>query len=163
MAFDRQEPTPDNNYQTTNAKIILDSYKYLLNHDLLAATDDDPTTAAQNLYQAPFVVVAHDTAPDPIFFYANLTAQHLFAMNWHDFVRLPSRYSAEPINQEERRDLLERVTNHGYIDDYSGVRISSDGRRFHIEQATVWNLSNKTGAPVGQAATFSIWNPLTGT
>jgi hypothetical protein len=53
--------------------------------------------------------------------------------------------------------LLEAVTRHGFIDDYRGVRVSQSGRRFLIENATVWNLLDEAGAPYGQAATFSVW------
>jgi hypothetical protein len=53
--------------------------------------------------------------------------------------------------------LLATVNQHGFIDDYRGVRISKSGRRFMIEQATVWNLLDENGAPYGQAASFSQW------
>lgn len=42
----------------------------------------------------------------------------------------------------------------GYIDDYAGVRITADGRRFAIAGATVWNLIDGDGTLHGQAACF---------
>ena len=72
----------------------------------------------------------------------------------------PSRYTAEPIHRDERTDLLARTTRDGYVDDYRGIRISSTGRRFQIDQATVWNLIDQQAAYAGQAATFSDWRPL---
>jgi hypothetical protein len=71
--------------------------------------------------------------------------------------RTPSRLTAEAPNREERARLLEVVTKRGFIDDYSGVRISKSGRRFKISRATVWNLVSENGEPHGQAATFSDW------
>jgi len=56
--------------------------------------------------------------------------------------------------------LLAQVTEHGFIDDYSGIRISKSGRRFRIGRATVWNLVTERGEPCGQAATFDRWNYL---
>jgi hypothetical protein len=53
--------------------------------------------------------------------------------------------------------LLAEVAAHGFIDNYSGIRISKMGRRFRIEQATVWNLVNESGEAQGQAATFRQW------
>jgi hypothetical protein len=53
--------------------------------------------------------------------------------------------------------LLEQVATRGYIDDYSGVRISKSGRRFRILRATVWNVHDRLGRPLGQAATFTDW------
>jgi hypothetical protein len=64
------------------------------------------------------------------------------------------------MHRDERARLLDRVSQQGYIDDYRGVRISKTGRRFMIEQATVWNLLDENGAPYGQAATFSQWRYL---
>ncbi|HTU26422.1 MAG TPA: MEKHLA domain-containing protein, partial [Pirellulales bacterium] len=53
-----------------------------------------------------------------------------------------------------------RTASQGFVDDYQGIRISSTGRRFRIEQAVVWNVLDVTGAKVGQAATFSRWRDL---
>ncbi|MEI7612916.1 MAG: MEKHLA domain-containing protein, partial [Betaproteobacteria bacterium] len=90
----------------------------------------------------------------------NRMALEVFAMDFASFTRLPSRYSAEPVNREERARLLERVTRDGFIDDYSGVRISAKGQRFRIAQAVVWNLLDQEGEIYGQAATFDQWVAL---
>ena len=120
----------------------------------------DASTAARQLYYAPFALLSHGTEKDPIINYANKTAQELFEMKWHKLVQLPSRLSAETVVQEERDALLRRVNENGYIDDYSGVRISSSGKRFLINYATVWNLQNSDGRYCGQAAMFSNWENL---
>jgi hypothetical protein len=73
---------------------------------------------------------------------------------------MPSRLTAEAPNREERARLLAQATRHGFIDDYSGIRISTRGRRFRIAQATVWNLLTPAGEPGGQAAMFSQWEFL---
>jgi hypothetical protein len=75
-------------------------------------------------------------------------------------VKLPSRETAEPGEQAERERLLQTVTKQGYIDNYRGIRITKSGRRFLIEQATVWNLLDENGGHYGQAATFSQWRFL---
>lgn len=116
---------------------------------------DDPTP--ERLWQAGSVIVAHGRQADPIFFYGNRRALEVFAMDFSAFCRLPSRYSAETPAREERQRLLERVSRDGFIDDYSGVRISATGRRFRIEQAVVWNLLDGQGVVHGQAATFDRW------
>lgn len=79
-------------------------------------------------------------------------------MTPEQFARLPSRLSAEPLHRDERARLLDRVTRDGYIDDYSGIRISATGRRFRIEQAV--DLIDADGAIHGQAATFDRWTML---
>jgi hypothetical protein len=112
------------------------------------------------LYKAPMVVLAHDTATDPVFFYGNRAAQRLFEMTWEELVRLPSRYSAEQVAREERQRLLDLVTRQGFIDNYSGVRIAKSGKRFLIEHATVWNLLGQEGQVLGHAAAFDRWVPV---
>jgi len=72
----------------------------------------------------------------------------------------PSRLTAEPVHRDERARLLERTTRQGFVDDYQGVRVATNGQRFLIRQATVWNLRSPSGDHVGQAATFSHWELL---
>lgn len=152
------EPAPENAWLAAHADMLLASYRRWLGKDLLEAADAAPLAA--RLYHAPFVVLSHDNAADPRFTYANLAAQRLFEMPWAEIVGLPSRYSAEAPAREERERLLRRVAEFGYIDDYQGVRVAKSGRRFLIEQATVWNLFDGQGGKVGQAATFATWRVL---
>jgi len=112
------------------------------------------------LFEAPFCVVSHNTQADPVFNYGNKTALKLFEMSWQDFTALPSRFSAEQQNREERQRLLARVTEHGFIEDYRGVRISSSGRRFLVEDSIVWNMLDENGGYRGQAAVLYKWSEL---
>ena len=81
-------------------------------------------------------------------------------MTWAEFTATPSRLTAEPVNREERARTLHRVAAHGFVADYQGVRISRTGRRFLVEQATVWNVLDGHGTKQGQAAAFSRWTRL---
>lgn len=152
------EPDPDNLFLAEHARLLLDSYRRLIGKELVPA--GDPAQRAKALYEADFIVVSHDTAPDPVFNYANLAAQRLFGMGWDTFVALPSRLSAEPTHRDERQRLLDAVTRNGYIDDYAGIRVTASGRRFQVDAATVWNLTNDAGNYAGQAAMFSRWRFL---
>lgn len=160
-SLERTEPGEANLFRAGHAALIADSHLRLLGYALLPG-GDGPADLARRLYHAPFVVLAHDAADDPVFFYANLTAQRLFELAWPDIVRLPSRYSAEALAREERQRLLDRVASQGYIDDYAGVRVSATGKRFQVAGARVWNLLDAAGRRVGQAAAFSAWTPLPG-
>lgn len=153
------EPNAANHYLLEHASLLLDSHRRLTGRPLMPPCLG-PEQAARELYLAPFVVLSHDTAGDPRFTYANLAAQRLFEMPWAELVGLPSRYSAEPLARDERQRLLERVAAHGYIDDYQGVRVSKSGKRFLVRNATVWNLLDAAGRRLGQAATFSDWQPF---
>jgi hypothetical protein len=139
---------------------MLASHQTLTGQPLLERLPGETDAAlAARLYAAPFVVLAHGTEPDPLFNYANLAAQALFERDWHEFIGLPSRLSAEAPLRNERERLLARVTTHGFIDDYAGIRISKSGHRFRILRATVWNVSNTSRHPIGQAAAFADWGP----
>lgn len=157
MAYDRVIPAPDNAFQAAHTQLLLNSFRTLLKRDLLESSTPDIGRA---LYEASMVVLAHDTATDPVFFYGNLAAQQLFEMDWDELVQLPSRLSAEQVAREERQRLLDLVSSQGFIDNYSGVRIAKSGKRFHIEHATVWNLLGPKGQVVGQAAAFDHWVPI---
>ncbi len=129
-------------YQRLTGKLLLDTF--------------DPLA----LWNAPRAIVAHGIEDDPVFFYGNKLALQLFEMSFADFTRLPSRYSAEPMAQQARVALLDKVTKQGFVDGYSGMRIAGSGSRFMIAEATIWNLLDETDICHGQAATFIIPHPL---
>jgi hypothetical protein len=141
--------------QSAGARLALmaESFVRLTGKTLVEASP----SLAQALWSAPRAILAHGTEADPIFFYGNRMALDLFEMPAREFLRLPSHLSAEAPSRAERARLLERVRRDGYIADYAGVRISAGGRRFRIEQATVWNIVDVAGRVHGQAATFSQW------
>ncbi len=149
-------PAEKNNYLVEHVIDIRNSYRQLLLKDLLPDIQTDEQFARQ-LFYAPFALVSHDTARDPVFNYANLKALELFELNWEDFTALPSRLSAEPVNQAERERLLTEVMENGYINHYEGVRVSSTGKRFLIKNAVVWNLLDNKNNYKGQAASFGHW------
>ena len=139
-----------------HVRILLDSYARFYGRDLITRGNDE----AEELYSASIVVLSHDAQSNPVFNYANQTAQSLFEMDWGTFTNLPSRYSAEPLEREERERFLSEVRQNGYSNSYRGIRISATGRRFYIESAQVWNLLTPDGSNYGQAATFRSWTFL---
>jgi len=132
-------------------RLIASSYETYVGQPLIEACGD----IVDGLWKAPDAILAHGTEPDPVFFFANAAALAAFEYDVETILRTPSRLSAEAPLREERQTLLDRVTKEGFIDDYSGVRIASTGRRFRIENATVWNLLDDDGVRHGQAATFT--------
>ncbi|SMC52458.1 MEKHLA domain-containing protein [Kibdelosporangium aridum] len=120
-----------------------------------------PSDDAEWLYEeAPFVLLAHNTDPDPVFIYANKTAQRCFEYDWEEFVTLPSRLSALPDNREDRQHLLDTVSENGFITGYRGIRVAKSGRLFQVEDLTLWNLLNEDGQYVGQSAMFPRWSSI---
>lgn len=140
-------------------QIILDSFATLLGRELIDRSEG-AEEQSQRLFDADFVVVAHNTAADPILMYGNQKALELWETDLESLLQMPSRKTAEPVHRDERAELLRRVTEDGYIDDYQGIRISATGKRFRIHQAVVWNLTDSDGNYAGQAAAFSEWTML---
>lgn len=153
------EPGESNRFLIDHARLMTSSYHRLTGRALVGP-GLDATAAARALFEAPFALLSHDGSPDPLLTYGNRTALELFELDWARLTRMPSRLTAEAPNRDERARLLAEVAARGFVDDYSGVRISATGRRFLIERATVWNLVDASGRPRGQAATFSHWRML---
>jgi hypothetical protein len=152
-------PDPSNRYLAGHIELLRRSLRDLTGRDLIEQ-ELPPEAAAEWIYRAPFALLSHDTAPDPILTYANRCALDLFELTWDQMVRMPSRLTAEAPDRAERARLLARVAVQGYIDDYAGVRVARTGRRFRIASATVWNLTDAAGRRCGQAATFALWQPI---
>jgi len=127
------------------------SFERLLGRPLVEPGED----VVQAMWLAPHVILAHGTQADPIFFFGNRAALACFETDLDSLLAMPSRLSAEAPLRDERQALLDRVAAHGFIDDYAGVRISAKGRRFRIERAIVWTVSDAAGMRLGQAATFT--------
>ncbi len=154
-----EPPSPANHYLAAHVQRLNDSFRHYTGRNL-ANTPWMGKSTAQAFWEAPFVLLSHDTAADPVFTYGNRKALELFEMDWQTLTALPSRHSAEPLAREERERLLQAVNQQGYIDNYAGVRVSSSGKRFLIQQALVWNLCDTAGQYAGQAACFADWQYL---
>ncbi len=137
-------------------QLVLDSFRHWTGRELIERTGG-ADAQAHRLFAAPFVVVSHGTEPDPILNYGNRRALELWEADWHQFTKTPSRLTAEPVNRAERERLLAQASARGFIEDYSGIRITVTGRQFNVEQALVWTVIDREGNPRGQAATFSKW------
>lgn len=155
------DPTPHNRYRADTVLALLDSHAKLLGRPLLVRLNGESAgEVALRAYEAPFALLAHDTAADPRFTYANRTAQRLFEREWADFVGLPCRHSTEANARDAPQALLDRVLRQGYCEDYAGLRVTASGRRLRIANATVWNVLDPTcGERIGQATAFTHWTP----
>jgi len=146
------------------AGLLLSSHQQAFAAPLLAglAADASPRLAAQELFAAEVVVLAHDGAdpaadPGPRLIYANRAALRLWQRSWAAMVGMPSRLTAEPAERASRRQALVAAQAQHALSGYSGIRIDSTGRRFQIEGARLWTLRDEAGQPCGQAACFSRW------
>lgn len=149
-------PSRKNRYLADHVAVLHRSLQICAGRDLVDG-GLGPAEAAQRIFEAPFVVLSHNAEPDPILTYGNLQAMQLFGMSWEQLTATPSRFTAEAPDRQERARLLSEVAARGFLDDYSGIRTSFDGKRFRIQRATVWNLTDSNGVYRGQAAMFRDW------
>jgi len=147
-------------FDVTHAQVLTQSFKALLGRDLLMSPPTPSQDLAQALYEAPQIILSHDTSADPRLTYANRAAQALWEMSWVDLVGLPSRKTAEPQHRNQRAAMFEEMRQNGFIENYEGVRISATGKRFLIQKAVIWTLYDDQNQKCGEAATFTDMTPI---
>ncbi|MEB3333521.1 MAG: MEKHLA domain-containing protein [Cyanobacteriota bacterium] len=138
---------------------IVGSHRSAFGTPLLAgvAAGGPRRLAAQEVFAADRVVLAHDGGADPRLIYANAAALQLWKRSWREMVGLPSRLTAEPREREARAQALASARLREAMEGYGGIRVDSQGRRFRIEEARLWTLRDGQGQARGQAATFGRW------
>lgn len=134
-------------------RLIVSSYACLTGKTLCLENQSDEALVRE-IFFAPFVIASTGNEADPVLNYGNQKALELWELDWNAFTRTPGRHTAEAMERAAREEFLQKVKKNGYVDDYRGVRISSKGRRFEIQKATVWNLLDSAGDYAGQAVTF---------
>jgi hypothetical protein len=136
-----------------HTQLLLRSYQHWMGQSLFDLSVP-PEDLAQSLFEVPFVVVSHGTEVDPIFNYANRKALELWELPWEEFTQMPSRKTAEVILQAERNRLLLDTQTKGFSN-FSGIRITSTGKRFYIEDGILWNVLDEQYQYCGQGAIYS--------
>ncbi len=144
-----------------HSELILFSYRYWTGKNLLEI-NGTPEEIARALFEASFAVLSHGMEEDPVYNYGNLKVMKLWERDWELLTRTPSRYSAEPKEeqQQERYNLLHRTQQKGYLNNIECVRLSKSGQRILLSNLEVWDLVDRKGDRHGQAATFDRWKYL---
>ena len=153
------QPDFNNDLYIKHAQLLCSSYKHWFDKTLIQ-NHYEPDKLILALYEAPFAIVSHGIEDDPVFNFGNKTALDLFELEWEQFIQLPSRNSVEMTNRKQREELMRRVSTEGHMAGYSGVRISATGKRFKIEDASIWNIIDANDQYYGQAAMFKNWSAI---
>lgn len=133
-------------------RLLTQSYRRLIGEPLVPPSMNEQDSARWLYESVPFIVLAHDTSPDPVFIYGNKAAQRQFEYEWDELIGLPSRLSAATPERDERQAFIERVAQNGFATNYRGLRIAKSGQQFWIENATLWQLIDDEGRKHGLAA-----------
>jgi hypothetical protein len=148
----QSSPRQDLREDPSFIQMLTESYRRFVGEPL-APENVASHDVARWLYEdAPFALLAHDASSDPLFIYGNAEAQRKFEYTWEELIHLPSRLSAAKPEREARDRFLQDVARYGYVAGYGGIRVAKSGRRFRIENATVWQLIDREGVVRGQAA-----------
>ena len=141
--------------QETFVRVLDEAYRHWTGQGLPAPEHLTPPQRLAWLHaEAPYSLLAHDGAADPLFTYVNACALSCFKYACEDFIGMPSRFSASELDRAARQVLLEQVTANGIADGYSGWRVDAQGEPFMIHAGVVWTLLDEAGQPCGQAALF---------
>ncbi|GBF81586.1 MEKHLA domain-containing protein [Aphanothece sacrum] len=140
-------------------QLILSSFEYWLGHSLfqekgLPEIKASPEDIAKQLFEVPVIVASDGTENDPILNYGNQKALETWELSWEEFTKIPSRKTAELVEQEERDRLLAETTAKGFCY-FSGIRITSTGKRFKINNGIVWNVIDEQQNYKGKAVVYS--------
>lgn len=138
----------------TRAGWILRSYRRWAGEELIEVASGDPAARARALFTAPIAVLAHDRQDDPLCIYANAAALAAFELRIEDAPAFPTRRTAEPGARAERSVALAGAEEAGLVRGYSGIRVSTTGRRFRLRDGRIWTVLDDEGRRVGQAAAF---------
>lgn len=138
----------------TRAAEILDSFRRLLGRELMPRSGN-PAEDARRLFDLPQAVLAHDTSPAPLLDWANLAAAKAFDATPEALLGRPSADTAPADATADRRALFDKLAARGFVTGYSGVRVSLTGRRFVIDDVTVFEVTNAVGRPAGHAAVIA--------
>ncbi len=138
---------------------ILDSFRRHIGHDLIDRSGD-PSEDARRLFELPQAVLAHDASAQPRLDWVNAAAAAAFDATPETLIGRPSSATAPPDATADRRQLFEILARRGFVTGYSGVRISLTGRRFIIEDVTVFALVDEAGRPAGHAAVIGATRPV---
>ena len=143
------------------AELLLHSHQRAFSRPLIAAArpgrSNSKRLLCQELFACGFPVLAHGTGNDPKLIYANAAALQLWETRWDELIGMPSRLTAPETEQAERSSALGQAQRLDAVENYRGLRISRQGRRFMINNAKIWTLWDADQRVGGQAACFSDW------
>ena len=103
-------------------------------------------------------IASHDT--NGFFNYLNKAALSLFKVTKDQVIGRSTTMTAPKSEQKQRNELLNQVNSRGFIENYKGIRVTSDGGLFEIEDATIWNVYDKNSHKIGQAVIIYKSNKL---
>ncbi len=133
---------------------MLENLKRWTKYDLIKDYGFSLETLSEQVFNADFYLLSHNTESDPVLTYGNKQVLAQWEVSWEELITMHSKDTAKPIDQSDRSIVMAQVKAHNYINGYSGIRVSKTGKEFQILDGIVWNLFANDGTFYGQAAWF---------
>jgi MEKHLA domain len=149
-------PNSSNNYHREHVLIMLENLKRWANYDLIKEYGFSGETLGEQVFNADFYLLSHNTATDPVLTYGNQQVLDRWELSWQELTTMHSRDTAKPVDRSQRSKLMAQVKMDNYITGYSGIRVSKTGKEFQILDGIIWNLFLSDGSFYGQAAWFKL-------
>jgi hypothetical protein len=145
-------PGAANDWHGDFIRRVLDAFARVTGQELLAGTGSDAAGPGHGCYFGDFALLTHRGDAAATLNYGNARALALWECDWEAFTAMSSRDTAPAQGRAAREVMMDRVLSRGFVAGYSGERVSRTGRRFLIQDATVWRLRDKDCTPFGVAA-----------
>ncbi len=129
-----------------HVKLLHDSLKKLTGRGLCERMGISDTVMDSNVdtynnicLNDRFVLVSHGIQEDPVYNFSNQAGLEAFVRSWDQFIKLPSRQSVvfQSFDEELRIKLMKRVTDDGYVEGASGIRVRGDDKFIRLVDAVV--------------------------
>jgi MEKHLA domain len=150
----RPSPNSSNDYHREHVLIMLENLKRWTNYDLIKEYGFLVEKLGEQVFNADFYLLSHNTATDPVLTYGNQQVLTQWEVSWQELTAMRSSGTAKPIDRSARSNLMAQVKANNYVSGYSGTRISKTGKEFQILDGIIWNLFLSDGSFYGQAAWF---------
>ena len=147
-------PGEANNYHAAFVARLAASFAHVTGRNLIAEAGLDLGDLGLSAWLGDFALLSHRGGPDAVLNYGNAFALRLWDYDWDSFITVPSAATAPSAVTPARDLLMQKVHHDNFVSGYSGERISRTGRRFIIQDVTVWRLLEETGGCFGMAAFF---------
>ena len=113
-----------------------------------------PSAEAREIYFGDYALLTHRGDAAATLNYGNPFALALWECDWEKFIATPSAATAPAEAATARDGMMARVARDNFVKGYAGLRISTKGRLFRIEDAVIWRLLDDDGEAFGVGAYF---------
>jgi hypothetical protein len=108
-------PDPRNDYHRAHILIMLENLKRWTNYDLIEEYGFSLDTLGQQVFNADFYLLSHNTAADPVLTYGNQQVLDRWEVSWQELTVMRSSDTAKPADRSQRSNLMAQVKVHNYL------------------------------------------------